>query len=71
MSNRCKGPASQSNLIWTLVVGNLPHKCTEWFLESLTYALAIVVVPSAAMLGCWRSAVRAAAANPVDAIRSE
>jgi putative ABC transport system permease protein len=39
--------------------------------DPLTYALAIVVIPSAAMLGCWRPAARAAAANPVDAIRSE
>jgi hypothetical protein len=37
----------------------------------LTYALAIVVIPSAAMLGCPRPAARAVAANPVDAIRSE
>jgi hypothetical protein len=36
----------------------------------LTYALAIVVIPSA-MLGCWRPVARAVAANPVDAIRSE
>ena len=39
--------------------------------DPLTYALAILVIPSAAMLGCWRPAARAAAANPVDAIRSE
>jgi len=39
--------------------------------DPLTYALAIVVIPSAAMVGCWRPAARAAAANPVDAIRSE
>jgi len=39
--------------------------------DPLTYALAIIVIPSAAMVGCWRPAARAAAANPVDAIRSE
>lgn len=39
--------------------------------DPLTYALATVVIPAAAMLGCWRPAARAAAANPVDAIRSE
>ena len=33
--------------------------------------VATLVIPSAAMLGCWRPAARAAAANPVDAIRSE
>jgi putative ABC transport system permease protein len=39
--------------------------------DPLTYALAVVVIPSAAMLACWRPAARAAAANPVDTIRSE
>jgi ABC-type antimicrobial peptide transport system permease subunit len=40
-------------------------------IDPLTYALAIIVIPSAAMLGCRRPAARAAAASPVDAIRSE
>jgi putative ABC transport system permease protein len=39
--------------------------------DPLTYALVAIVIPPAAMLGCWRPAARAAAANPVDAIRSE
>lgn len=39
--------------------------------DPFTYGLAIVVIPAAAIIGCWRPAARAAAANPVDAIRSE
>ena len=40
-------------------------------LDPLTYALAIVVIPAAAILGCWRPARRAASMNPVEAIRTE
>jgi putative ABC transport system permease protein len=39
--------------------------------DPLTYAVAIVVILVAAVLGCWRPAIRAAAANPVDAMRAE
>jgi putative ABC transport system permease protein len=39
--------------------------------DPMTYALAVVVIPSAAIIGCWRPALRAAAVNPADAIRSE
>jgi len=40
-------------------------------LDPLTYALAILVIPAAAILGCWRPARRAASTNPIDAIRNE
>jgi predicted permease len=39
--------------------------------DPLTYAGAIAVILAAAVLGCWRPAAKAAAANPVDAIRAE
>jgi putative ABC transport system permease protein len=40
-------------------------------LDPVTYGAAIVVIPAAALIGCWWPASRAAAANPVDAIRAE
>jgi len=40
-------------------------------IDPLTYAAAIIVIPLAALIGCWRPASKAAAANPVDAIRME
>ncbi|HYL77998.1 MAG TPA: ABC transporter permease [Bryobacteraceae bacterium] len=40
-------------------------------IDPITYAVAIIVIPSAAILGCWRPASKAASANPVDAIRAE
>jgi len=40
-------------------------------IDPLTYAIAITVIPAAAILGCWRPASKAAAANPLDAIRTE
>ncbi|MCU1236063.1 MAG: permease, partial [Candidatus Solibacter sp.] len=39
--------------------------------DPLTYAIAAVLLPAAALMGCWRPARRAARANPVDAIRAE
>jgi putative ABC transport system permease protein len=39
--------------------------------DPLTYTVAIVVILVAAVLGCWRPAAKAAAANPVDAMRAE
>ena len=38
--------------------------------DPITYAVAILVIGSAAILGCWRPAARAAAANPGDALRA-
>lgn len=40
-------------------------------LDPVTYGIAIAVIPAAAVLGCLRPAVKAAAANPVDALRAE
>ncbi len=39
--------------------------------DPLSYALALVLLPGAALLGCWRPAWRAAAANPAETIRQE
>jgi putative ABC transport system permease protein len=39
--------------------------------DPATYALATAVIATAAILGCWRPATKAASANPVDAIRAE
>lgn len=39
--------------------------------DPLTYTLAIIIVPAAAILGCWRPARKAASTNPVEAIRTE
>ena len=51
-----------SHYLRTLVYGISP-------LDPLTYAVTIVVVPLAAIAGCWRPAAKAARANPIDAIR--
>ena len=37
--------------------------------DPLSYGLALVLLPGAAMLGCWRPAQRASRANPADVIR--
>jgi putative ABC transport system permease protein len=39
--------------------------------DPITYAVAMAVIPVAAILGCWRPSFVAARANPVDAIRAE
>jgi predicted permease len=39
--------------------------------DPLSYGLALLLLPAAALAGCWRPAVRAAAANPADMIREE
>ncbi len=39
--------------------------------DPLSYGLALLLLPAAALLGCWRPARRAAAANPADMIREE
>jgi predicted permease len=48
----------------TLVYGISPR-------DPLSYALALLLLPGAALLGCWRPAWRAAAANPTETIREE
>ena len=40
-------------------------------LDPVTYGVTIAVLPAAAILGCLWPASRAAAANPVDALRAE
>jgi putative ABC transport system permease protein len=40
-------------------------------IDPVSYAVALAVIPAAAILGCWRPSAQAAAANPVDAIRAE
>jgi predicted permease len=39
--------------------------------DPLSYALALVLLPAAALLGCWRPAKRAATANPAETVRGE
>jgi putative ABC transport system permease protein len=39
--------------------------------DPMSYGLALLLLPGAALLGCWRPAWRAAAANPADIIREE
>jgi len=39
--------------------------------DPLSYAIALLLLPTAALLGCWRPARRAALANPAETIRNE
>ena len=39
--------------------------------DPLSFALALLLLPAVALLGCWRPAARAAAADPVTTIRAE
>jgi putative ABC transport system permease protein len=39
--------------------------------DPTSYALALVLLPAAALLGCWRPARRAATANPADTVKGE
>ena len=39
--------------------------------DPLSYGLALLLLPAAALLGCWRPAWRAAAASPAEVIREE
>jgi predicted permease len=40
-------------------------------MDPASYAVALLLLPVAALLGCWRPAWRAASANPAETIRSE
>jgi ABC-type antimicrobial peptide transport system permease subunit len=40
-------------------------------IDPFSYVLALLLLPAAAILGCWRPAWRAASANPAETIRSE
>ena len=48
----------------TLVYGVSPR-------DPLSYAAAVLLLPTAVLLGCWRPAWRAAAANPAEIIRAD
>jgi putative ABC transport system permease protein len=48
----------------TIVYGISP--CDPW-----SYALALLLLPAAALRGCWRPALRAARTNPAQIIREE
>jgi predicted lysophospholipase L1 biosynthesis ABC-type transport system permease subunit len=39
--------------------------------DPLSYGLALVLLPAAALLGCWRPARRAATANPAETVKGE
>jgi predicted lysophospholipase L1 biosynthesis ABC-type transport system permease subunit len=39
--------------------------------DPLSYSLALLLLPAAALFGCWRPAWRAAASNPAEIIREE
>ncbi len=39
--------------------------------DPISFSLALLLLPLAALLGCWRPARRAAAANPAELIRAE
>jgi len=39
--------------------------------DPLSYGLAVLLLPAAALLGCWRPARRASTANAADLIREE
>jgi hypothetical protein len=39
--------------------------------DPASYALALLLLPASALLGCWRPAWRAASASPAQTIRSE
>jgi putative ABC transport system permease protein len=40
-------------------------------MDGITYGIAFTVLPLAALSGCWRPALKASSANPLDAIRAE
>jgi putative ABC transport system permease protein len=56
-----------------VVVARQLHGLTYGISDSdpLTFAVALLTVPAAALAGCWRPAWKAAGANPIDAIRTE
>jgi ABC-type antimicrobial peptide transport system permease subunit len=39
--------------------------------DPVSYLPALLLLPAAALVGCWRPAARAASANPIEAIRCE
>jgi putative ABC transport system permease protein len=53
-----------ANGLGTLLYGVSPR-------DPWSYGLALLLLPAAALLGCWRPAWRAASANPAEIIRAE
>ncbi len=58
------GALAAAQWLGALVYGVSPR-------DPLSYGAALLLLPAAAFLGCWRPARRAAAANPADMIREE
>jgi putative ABC transport system permease protein len=58
------GALAAARWLGTLVYGVSPH-------DPVSFGLAVVLLPGAALLGCWRPAWRAAAANPAETIREQ
>jgi ABC-type antimicrobial peptide transport system permease subunit len=58
------GALAASRWLGTVLYGVSPR-------DPLSYGLALVLLPGAALLGCWRPAKRAATANPAETIRGE
>lgn len=58
------GALAAARWLGALVYGVSPR-------DPLSYGLAMLLLPAAALLGCWRPAWRAAAANPAETIREQ
>jgi predicted permease len=58
------GAAAAGRWLGALLYGVSPR-------DPLSYGLAVLLIPAAALLGCWRPARRAATANAVDMIRED
>jgi hypothetical protein len=58
------GAFAAARWLSTLIYGISPR-------DPLSYVLALLLLPTAALLGCWRPAWRAAAANPTETIRED
>jgi len=39
--------------------------------DPVSFGLALMLLPAAALLGCWRPAMKAASANPAESVRGE
>ena len=58
------GALAAGRWLGTLLYGVSPR-------DPLSYGLALLLLPAAALLGCWLPARRAAMANPADMIRED
>ncbi len=50
-------------------LGSILYGVSPW--DPWSYAAALLLLPAAALLGCWRPARRAARANLLEVIRDE